>query len=239
MINVTRSVSVAIMAHPARRDLVHDLLEHLGEDVPVAYDPDRIPSRDKQRRWRVGAEAWMRYDADADWHIVLQDDVKVCDQFIDVASYLLEDQFLPIYAFSFYWGNHPPFPKLHQSDSKYRFLRPLPSHIGWMIENKLYSGLAVALPTSIIPDMVKTCSQMTLSTYDMRISKYLKKKKIPTAYRIPCAVDHLQVPSLLGHTAVRKAVSFAQDPTRAGLESQTSPRDPTASGMTPRAGGAT
>lgn len=227
MINVTRSVSMAIMAHPARRDLVYDLLEHLGEDVPVAYDPDRIPSRDKQRLWKVGAEAWMRYDADADWHVVLQDDVKVCDGFIDAATELLE-RFNRPYAISFYFGDHKPFPTVRN-----------PLSPRWIPDKKLHSGLAVALPTGIIPDMVKTCYRMTLLTYDMRINSYVGKNRLPVAYRLPCLVDHLQVPSLLGHMAVRKAVSFVQDPTRARPEFQTSPRDPTASGMTPRAGGAT
>lgn len=229
---MTRSVSVAVMAHPARRDLVHNLLERLGEDVPVSWDPHAEPSRDKQRRWMVGAGAWTMHDQKADWHIVLQDDAKVCDQFIDVATNALR-KINGVAAASWYYGDHPPFLDI-ESD-----VRLTSSRGSWVYSTKLHSGLGIVLPTGIIPDMLNSCYRMSMLTYDMRISQYLRKNKFSVGYWLPCLVDHLQVPSLLGHMAVRKAVSFIQDPTRAGLEFQAFPVTPTAPGMTPRAGGTT
>src|SRR5690606_25850971 len=60
--------------HPTRKEQVEDLQAMLDRDVPVAWDPNPEPSPDPQRRWATGRAAWELHDADADWHLVIQDD---------------------------------------------------------------------------------------------------------------------------------------------------------------------
>src|SRR5690606_20533277 len=60
------TLSVSIMAHPARAGFVSELAARL-DDAPVAWDTDGV-------RWHTGRRAWELHDPTADWHLVVQDD---------------------------------------------------------------------------------------------------------------------------------------------------------------------
>jgi len=75
-------LSVAIMAHPTRRDGALRVREALGGEIPIVYDTNPVPSAAPEQRWATGRRAWEAYDPDADWHLVIQDDAIVCQDML-------------------------------------------------------------------------------------------------------------------------------------------------------------
>src|SRR5690606_32431577 len=75
-------LSAAIMAHPIRKEQVKELQAMLDRPVPVAWGPNPEPSPDPQRRWATRRAAWELHDPTADWHLVIQDDAIVCQDFL-------------------------------------------------------------------------------------------------------------------------------------------------------------
>ena len=66
----------------------------------------------------------------------------------------------------------------------------------------LYWGLAIAVPTQRVAEMIVACDAMTdiASTYDdPRISRWAAKRHIPTWYPLPSLVDHREGPSIAGN----------------------------------------
>ncbi len=68
------TLSIAIMAHPSRRSQVDHLLKILGP-VPVAYDEGCGLAQN-------AANAWAMADPACDYHLVLQDDSVLADDFV-------------------------------------------------------------------------------------------------------------------------------------------------------------
>jgi hypothetical protein len=73
------SVSVAIQTHPLRADLAETLLGCLG-DAELVYDPEPGSTRSP---WRTYRHALETTPAGASHRLVLQDDVLVCDYFVE------------------------------------------------------------------------------------------------------------------------------------------------------------
>src|SRR5690606_19690521 len=73
----TMRLSAAIMVYPVRQASAEQVQASLDRHVPIIYDENPVPSADKMQRWKVGRRCWEAADPDADWHLVLQDDVLV------------------------------------------------------------------------------------------------------------------------------------------------------------------
>jgi hypothetical protein len=56
------------MAHPKRAEFIPELLEALGQDIPVTWDQ-------KNNRRDTGKRAMLAYDPGCTHHAVIQDDV--------------------------------------------------------------------------------------------------------------------------------------------------------------------
>ncbi|OUE22496.1 hypothetical protein BFL34_00021 [Clavibacter michiganensis] len=78
--HVSPTLSIAIMAHPSRRESAESLASALGlSDDSIVYDPDPggVPSGVRTARL-----AWGRASSRSTHHVVLQDDVTVPDGFL-------------------------------------------------------------------------------------------------------------------------------------------------------------
>ena len=64
-------LSVAVMAHPKRADLIPALCDSIDADVPVVWD-------ERNDRWDTGRRALLAFDPAATHHLVVQDDALVC-----------------------------------------------------------------------------------------------------------------------------------------------------------------
>lgn len=72
------TISIAIQSHPARSDLAEGLLLCIP-GAEIVYDP--MPDDGLKSPWRTYRAALEATPADADYRLVVQDDVVVCDYF--------------------------------------------------------------------------------------------------------------------------------------------------------------
>lgn len=187
-------VSVAVMAHPARRKSVDRLLGELGHDVPVSWDTEGPPSSNAEKRWRNGVDAWRMADQSADWHLVIQDDALPCRDLISALPTIMSN--IPGRGpVSLYLGAGAAAETVKTVklaiDEQATFVGlPL---IGW--------GVAIAAPVSDIDAMLAACDQMHGKPYDMRIGLYWKDQvRVPAWFTWPSLVQHdMTQRSLVGH----------------------------------------
>ncbi len=194
-------LSASVMAHERRSLWVSELLDSLDRPVPVAWDRESDV-------WETGSRAWALFDPRADWHLVIQDDVRVVPDLLARTAALLDglEHRGPV---SLYIGRGRP----RQAAVR----RAVADSVGgWVTMPWLLWGPAFALPTAQIPRMLAAC-RVGSREYDRRISNYFERQHIPTLYTLPCLVDHRDEGSLLGHDrgVERRAWEWAGESTRA------------------------
>lgn len=181
-------VSCAIMAHPARSDLVAELTTVLDRPSTVVWDR-------RNEEWDTGVRAWQAYDPDADWHLVIQDDSAVCSDLLTGLEEALEH--IPAASVvSLYVGNTRPYQN--------RIVRIVDDAnrqaAAWIRMKALIWGPAIAAPVSTIDRMLEWCEDNHVPNYDNRLARYYEQVlRWPAYFTWPSLVDHRQVPSLLEH----------------------------------------
>lgn len=202
-------LSASIMAHPVRESLVDELVASLDRPVAVHWDLAGPPTSQGEQRWNNGVGAWRMYDPDADYHVVIQDDAAVCEDFLAGFEKALER--VPndnAQVVSAYIGSKRPSQMVFTNMARQaRF-----EDASWVRGLKLSWGVAIALRTDTIEPMLEWCSELQGAPYDLRISKYYRDEvNIDCWYTWPCLVDHRQSPSLVAHgDQGRHARSFYQ-----------------------------
>ena len=160
------------MAHPKRLEYLPYLESKLGIQ-PVAIDNGCGLIENCKR-------AWLLYDPDAEYHCVIQDDCIVCDDFWTRAiNYLKKAEGLPV---SFFYSQSKFFNKFKKERLEN----------GAIIKKALYGGLAICLPTHLIPEMLAFYDKQTVPFDDHRIGKFLMSKNLPIFNPFPCLIDHRQ-----------------------------------------------
>jgi hypothetical protein len=182
-------LSVAIMAHPKRHKFVADLAPRLcGSEVVWDTDDDR---------WETGSRAMLAYDEQADWHLVVQDDVIPCDGFLAAVARALGAVPADQPVASFYTGRTRPYSE--------HVRRAVDSAIKggytWMAMRGPLWGPAVAVRTGVIREMVAAADQLgNVPNYDMRMSEFFHARGDVCWYSIPSLVNHrvgVENPSLV------------------------------------------
>lgn len=197
-------LSVSIQAHPDRADLVAGIRHRLTppgvaglmHEIPVAWDKEGPPNGNADRGWRTARAAWMLHDPDADWHLVLQDDAVPCIDLEESLERALEH--VPADAVvSAYLGRG--------GGNGYRWgsIVADAERLGasWVRSSKLSWGVAIILPTKLIPDMIEHCDRRHGVTDDMRIAGWAEKRHAEVWYPFPSLVDHRAGQSLTKHRA--------------------------------------
>lgn len=194
------------MGHESRSHLFPYLKERLG-DVPFNVDkwagsPGHIGV------WENCKRAWGLHDPTADYHVVIQDDAIICDDFkrraedfltrFDHETYGKRDR-----AFSFYFGNKKSTKAIADEGMKN----------GYAVKEILSWGVAICLPVSLISEMIGVCDQLKNPQDDVRIAKFLHKRKMQVFYPMPSFVSHRAgEKSLVGDPGqFRKAQYFIDD----------------------------
>lgn len=170
-------LSISIMAHPSRAEYIPYLKSKLG-DVPVAID-DGCGLLENCKR------AWLLHDPTADYHVVIQDDSIVCDDFYNRAIERIEKA--DGLAVSFFYSQS----KFYQKFKKERLEN------GAIVKKGLYGGLAICLPVYLIDDMLSFYDKDTIPFDDHRINRFLMSRNIDIFSPFPCLIDHRQ-----GHMSV-------------------------------------
>lgn len=165
-------LSISIMAHSSRAKYFPYLKKNLG-DVPFSIDKAGA----EIGIWANCKRAWQLYNPAADFHVVIQDDAIICKDFRKKAEAILgsTDQ-----AYNFYFGNRQAYRKLAQQGMK----------IGYLFTRWPTWGVAICLPTKLIPEMIRYCDKMTSTHDDTRIGHFLKSKGIKIYFPMPSLIDH-------------------------------------------------
>ncbi len=182
------TLSVAVMAHPAREAMVAELLEWLGwSDLPVVWD-------ERNDRWDTGRRSMLAFDPAATHHVVIQDDVLPCGDLLEALPRIIE-RIPPTAPLCGYVGTVRPNLGYINEACDHATKRGA----SFVTMHTLNWGPLIAVPTAIIPEMVAYCDPLTsIENYDRRLSRYWELyRRHRIWYTWPCIVDHRDGPSMV------------------------------------------
>jgi hypothetical protein len=183
-----RLASICVMAHPSRAHYVEPLREQLGGAELVMDHGGGV--------WRTAVQAWEARDNSADWHVVVQDDAVPCSGFQQALQEVLRPG---LRCVSLYLG---------------RNVGHLVRRATWQVQQgresveleRLYWGVGIALPTYLVPMMLRWTHENASEfpdgwrgkRCDSRVSRFCLAHSIPVHYPLPSLVDHRVGESLVG-----------------------------------------
>jgi hypothetical protein len=185
------------MAHFKRKDWA----ENLAAEIPANIVWDR-----KNDRHDTGLRAIKAHGVNANWHVVVQDDVHVPPDFKEGVEEVLKwvPDGVPV---SFYHGGSAKTSRHSQA-----VLRAIDAGACWLERKGPIWGPAIAYPVDTIPALVKFFAASEVQNYDRRVMEYYQSVGVDCWYTIPSIVEHRQEGnvSIVGHDykGVRKAKSF-------------------------------
>lgn len=187
-------LSIAIQSHPARAELAASLQARLPGSEVVA-DPD--PDYGKPNAWRTYRAALEATPAWADHRLILQDDVTLCNGFLEAAEEALAAR--PDDFVSFYHGGKPGDENHPRID---RALSLGDVFVNVNIKRYVYA-VALSWPTCCIQpilDWINAQNYPALFTADDEIiGRGLRAFDCPVLATVPSLVQHEDVvPSLMG-----------------------------------------
>lgn len=163
-------LSISVMAHPSRQEFFEYLKSKLG-DVPFSIDTGFGIIENCKR-------AWLMYDPTADYHVVIQDDAIICDDFYNRAIEVLKKADKKAVSF------------FHVSPISYNKHRQEAKETGAIVQPGLSGGVALCIPTDFIKPMIKHYDGLKFPCDDHRVGNFLITKNIPIYYPIPSLIDH-------------------------------------------------
>lgn len=155
--------------------------------------------------WDTGKRCWTMYDS-GDWHIVIQDDAIISENFYDNVVAALSK--VPSKSMvSFYTGKVKPFP----SKVTRAVMQADVSAYSWLRANNLLWGVCVAIPTDMVEPVLES-AEKSRALYDKRLGTYFNRRGLPIYYSYPSLVDHDDsLPSLTNHH-IKKRVAHNYEP---------------------------
>lgn len=177
-------LSAVVMAHPAREHYIPDLMEALGEDLPVVWDEGW------NDRHITGRKAMQAYDPDATHHLVIQDDVIVSRDLLKAVSMMIEHS--GEHPIGLYCGkvrpNHNAIPVL--------MARAKVGGYPWFAYEGPWWGPGIVMPTVNIDacmERYQILGEEGVDGYDRRISRWHGEQGIECWYACPSLLDHRTV----------------------------------------------
>ena len=184
------------MTHPIRSAELAILLATLDRPVAVHVDTEGKANGNADRIWRQARAAWQLADSDSDWHVLLQDDARPCQDFLAGLERALE-HVPPDAVVSPYLGAGRNVPIRWEAMARAADTAGAP----WIRSHKLMWGVCVALPTRLISEMFKRADTRVGVPDDMRVAGWAEVSGREVWYPWPSLVDHLPVVSLTKHKA--------------------------------------
>lgn len=163
-------LSVSIMMHPSREWLLPYLKQKLG-DVPVSMDTGFGLIENCRR-------AWLLHDPTADYHVVIQDDALVCDDFYTKAEEVLKK------------ANGSPVSFFYCNPVGYRKFKRFADKEGYILGKALAGGVALCLPTAHISNMIALYDTLKFPCDDHRVGHYIVKNSLQWFAPIPSLISH-------------------------------------------------
>lgn len=178
------------MAHPKRRQQANRLLAQLAN---YPFIQCYITWDEQNNEWHTGERALRSgIAAGADWHIVIQDDAILSEDFYTNVEKALT--YVPTKTLvSFYTGKVRPYgDRVATAVAKTKYA-------SWLRFHLLLWGVCIAVPTDHIVHMLEYCEDRQ-EQYDTRIGIFYQRNMLPIYYTMPSLVDHDDdLGSLLNH----------------------------------------
>lgn len=196
-------ISITIMAHPKRRKQANALLVKLSQ---YPFIQCYITWDRKNSEWDTGERALRTgIKAGADWHVVLQDDAVLCDNFYDNLVGALNT--VPLKSLiSLYTGTARPMPDRVTNAVKRA------GNCSWLVFNTLLWGVGIVIPTQHLADLLESIADRQ-EVYDTRIGVGYQQQRLPVYYTNPSLVDHdNDLGSLLKQSAAVSAEDYEKTP---------------------------
>jgi len=190
---VTR-FTYSIMTHPQRRTMAEALRVTLERQrCPDATYLGMSVDTERQGPWASARPAWAMCLPSQHYHMVLQDDIVVCADFLQTASHLLG--LCPQRGPVTFWANRKQVPEA------------ITAGCSWVRIGVWWGAQALAIPGDMVADMLDWVDghegqpfQDPWKTHDdVRISAFFQHNKIPVYATAPSLVEHCNAPSLMGH----------------------------------------
>ena len=185
------------MAHPSRAEFFPYLQEKLS--IPLSQF-----SIDQHNNLLDNCKAsWMLHNPEADFHVVIQDDSIVCEDFAERAISFISEQETkrirenrPVQGYNFF---------LKQDRNK----APIRPEGGCFIDMVTRGGVAICLPVLCIKPMLEEFDRQTSRHDDDRISEYVRKNNYRMAFPVPSLIDHrCDLGSVAGNKKSLRAYQF-------------------------------
>lgn len=181
----TIKLSISVMAHPSRAQFFPYLKEKLG--IPLSKF-----SIDSQNNLLANSRAaWMKHDPHASFHVVIQDDALICDNFMEKAIAFITAQEerriregRKAQGYNFFLKQDPNLSPLWVKDGAYT-------------DNVTRGGVAICLPVTHIQAMLAEFDRQRSKHDDDRISEYCKRNGVKILFPVPSLIGHRNdVPSV-------------------------------------------
>ena len=167
-------LSITIMGHPDRSDLIEKIKDKLDDPrVNIALDTENLGC------WGNAKRAWEMADPNSTHHLVIQDDVMPCNNFIEGAEKAL--RFNPDKLVSFF--------SLYKIADK----AEADNH-SWFTSNKGW-GQALCMPSHWIPHYLEWCKENIQPDYpscDARFSAFAMANNLKVWNTNPSLVEHIE-----------------------------------------------
>lgn len=169
-----KKISIALFTHPLRKTQLKKTLKSLkSSDITIIKD------NGVNSIWETAKRAWLAYDKDATHHLVLQDDITACKNFLPALPHILKN--MPDDACFSFCDNIKYMKEAY--DNSHR----------WLLSNKVTHAQGLAIPTSIIHDWIDWSDWHVREEYyhdDGRLEMFLIKHKIYIYHTIPSLLHH-------------------------------------------------
>jgi hypothetical protein len=178
-------LSISVMAHPSRRQY----FQYLCEKLQLTYAQFSIDQ--KNNLLENSKSAWMLHDPEASFHLVVQDDAIICENFREKAVAFITEQEEKRIAAGRSMQGYNFF--LKQDPNK----GPLWSKDGVYTDNVTRGGVAICLPVLHIPTMLAEFDRQRSRHDDDRISEYVKRQGMKILFPVPSLIGHrCDIPSI-------------------------------------------
>jgi hypothetical protein len=193
------TVRYVVVAHSSRFDMAVDLGYQLDADISVDTG-DMGSNVNHDVAWR------MAYRGKEEWSAVVEDDVDLIPNFHKhvqgALNHIPSPGILSLYA---------GYPRPAKDRVKKAIDTALTEGKSFIRHNSLLWGLAVIMPSRLVPSMLDLVSRANHLEYDQRFTYWTTRKRIPVYYTVPSLVEHRDEPSLIWNDRPpRKAWVFGQ-----------------------------
>jgi hypothetical protein len=183
------TVAVQVMADRRRAPLVSRLLDRLGvDDQHVTWDRRQQVWDTRRRATEAAAERGQ------DWTLVLQDDVLICRDFLSTVEQALATVPGGCVVHLAVLGSRSTG---LAEEARHALARADVEGVPWVWSRVLLWGLAVAVPTVTVAEMLTWCARWSGTGDDVRIGQFYARRRWSVLYPRPSLVDHAPGPSLI------------------------------------------